>query len=202
MSDSTIGVIGLGIMGSAMAGHLMRAGHPVIGYDVRAGRCAASRRPADQWPAAVATSAWGPHRDHLVAVIRRAHAGGRRAGAACARPLADRHRDQHAPDRREGARTLASSREGSCSSIARSAAPARRRARGTSSSTPAARARLTGASLRGARRLRPRALLCGPVWRRLEDEVRGQPARRHSQRRHGRSARARDEGRSRPRARS
>jgi 3-hydroxyisobutyrate dehydrogenase-like beta-hydroxyacid dehydrogenase len=34
----TIGVVGLGIMGSAMAGHLITAGHHVVGYDVRAAR--------------------------------------------------------------------------------------------------------------------------------------------------------------------
>jgi L-threonate 2-dehydrogenase len=34
----SIGVIGLGIMGSAIAGHVMKAGHPVVGYDVRAAR--------------------------------------------------------------------------------------------------------------------------------------------------------------------
>lgn len=35
---TSIGVVGLGIMGSAMAGHLLRAGHRVVGYDVRAAR--------------------------------------------------------------------------------------------------------------------------------------------------------------------
>jgi len=35
---SSIGVVGLGIMGSAMAGHLIKAGHHVVGYDVRAVR--------------------------------------------------------------------------------------------------------------------------------------------------------------------
>jgi 3-hydroxyisobutyrate dehydrogenase-like beta-hydroxyacid dehydrogenase len=34
--NARIGVVGLGIMGSAMAGHLLRAGHRVVGYDVRA----------------------------------------------------------------------------------------------------------------------------------------------------------------------
>ena len=33
MPPRPIGLIGLGIMGSAMAGHLLRAGHRVIGYD-------------------------------------------------------------------------------------------------------------------------------------------------------------------------
>jgi 3-hydroxyisobutyrate dehydrogenase-like beta-hydroxyacid dehydrogenase len=33
---TTIGIIGLGIMGSAMARNLLRAGHPVVGHDVRA----------------------------------------------------------------------------------------------------------------------------------------------------------------------
>ena len=35
---TSIGVVGLGIMGSAIAGHLVRAGHRVFGYDVRAAR--------------------------------------------------------------------------------------------------------------------------------------------------------------------
>jgi 3-hydroxyisobutyrate dehydrogenase-like beta-hydroxyacid dehydrogenase len=35
---TSIGVVGLGIMGSAMAGHLISAGHDVVGYDVRAAR--------------------------------------------------------------------------------------------------------------------------------------------------------------------
>ena len=34
MSKKTIGFIGLGIMGTPMAGHLIKAGHKVIGYDV------------------------------------------------------------------------------------------------------------------------------------------------------------------------
>ena len=33
---ASVGVIGLGIMGSAMAANLMRAGYRVIGYDVLA----------------------------------------------------------------------------------------------------------------------------------------------------------------------
>lgn len=36
--SSPVGVVGLGIMGSAMAGSLMRAGHLVVGYDVLASR--------------------------------------------------------------------------------------------------------------------------------------------------------------------
>ena len=36
--SSSVGVIGLGIMGSAMAANLMRAGYRVIGYDVLAKR--------------------------------------------------------------------------------------------------------------------------------------------------------------------
>ena len=35
---TSIGVVGLGIMGSAIAGHLVRAGHRVVGDDVRAAR--------------------------------------------------------------------------------------------------------------------------------------------------------------------
>jgi 3-hydroxyisobutyrate dehydrogenase-like beta-hydroxyacid dehydrogenase len=38
MPRRPIGLIGLGIMGSAMAGHLLRAGHRVIGYDPLAPR--------------------------------------------------------------------------------------------------------------------------------------------------------------------
>jgi putative dehydrogenase len=37
-SPRTVGMIGLGIMGSAMAGHLLRAGHRVVGYDPLAAR--------------------------------------------------------------------------------------------------------------------------------------------------------------------
>src|SRR5688572_14900370 len=40
---SPIGVIGLGIMGSAIAGHLIEAGHRVVGFDVRAPRMRALR---------------------------------------------------------------------------------------------------------------------------------------------------------------
>lgn len=36
--DPTIGIIGLGIMGSAIASHLIEAGHRVVGYDVRGPR--------------------------------------------------------------------------------------------------------------------------------------------------------------------
>jgi 3-hydroxyisobutyrate dehydrogenase-like beta-hydroxyacid dehydrogenase len=41
--SSPLGVIGLGIMGSAMASHLMRGGYPVLGYDVLASRRRALR---------------------------------------------------------------------------------------------------------------------------------------------------------------
>jgi 2-hydroxy-3-oxopropionate reductase len=34
MTNPTIGFIGLGIMGTPMAGHLLRAGHPVVAYDI------------------------------------------------------------------------------------------------------------------------------------------------------------------------
>jgi 3-hydroxyisobutyrate dehydrogenase-like beta-hydroxyacid dehydrogenase len=40
----TVGVIGLGIMGSAMATNLVKAGHPVFGYDVVPARRSAHRR--------------------------------------------------------------------------------------------------------------------------------------------------------------
>ena len=40
----TVGVIGLGIMGSAMASNLLRAGYQVVGYDVLAARRRAHRR--------------------------------------------------------------------------------------------------------------------------------------------------------------
>jgi L-threonate 2-dehydrogenase len=34
MSTEVVGMIGLGIMGSAMSANLMRAGYKVVGYDV------------------------------------------------------------------------------------------------------------------------------------------------------------------------
>jgi L-threonate 2-dehydrogenase len=48
-----IGVIGLGIMGSAMAGHLVTSGHHVVGYDVRGDRARRLKSAEGQ----VATSA-------------------------------------------------------------------------------------------------------------------------------------------------
>jgi L-threonate 2-dehydrogenase len=36
---STVGVIGLGIMGSAMSGNLLKAGFQIIGFDIDAARC-------------------------------------------------------------------------------------------------------------------------------------------------------------------
>ena len=36
--NAPVGVVGLGIMGSAIAGQLLRAGHRIVGYDVRAAR--------------------------------------------------------------------------------------------------------------------------------------------------------------------
>ena len=57
-----LGVIGLGIMGSAMSYNLLRAGFPVIGYDVsekarkdhgkaggKAAKSAMAASPADYW---------------------------------------------------------------------------------------------------------------------------------------------------------
>jgi 3-hydroxyisobutyrate dehydrogenase-like beta-hydroxyacid dehydrogenase len=39
MSKPVIGVVGLGIMGSAMAAELIKCGYPVVGYDVSAPAC-------------------------------------------------------------------------------------------------------------------------------------------------------------------
>ena len=41
---NAIGVVGLGIMGSAIASHLIDAGHAVVGFDVRANRRRALRK--------------------------------------------------------------------------------------------------------------------------------------------------------------
>src|SRR5205814_3464038 len=43
-TDQAIGVIGLGIMGSAMAANLAKAGYRVCGYDIVAARRAALRK--------------------------------------------------------------------------------------------------------------------------------------------------------------
>ncbi|MDQ5847617.1 MAG: NAD(P)-binding domain-containing protein, partial [Pseudomonadota bacterium] len=42
--EKVVGVIGLGIMGSAMAANLVRAGFSVYGYDILAARRAALKR--------------------------------------------------------------------------------------------------------------------------------------------------------------
>src|SRR5947207_6976301 len=47
-AKQSVGMIGLGIMGSAMAANLMRAGYRVIGYDVLAGRRRDHRRAGGQ----------------------------------------------------------------------------------------------------------------------------------------------------------
>ena len=47
-SRDRVGVIGLGIMGSAMSGNLIAAGFPVLGYDVLAGRRSALARAGGQ----------------------------------------------------------------------------------------------------------------------------------------------------------
>jgi 3-hydroxyisobutyrate dehydrogenase-like beta-hydroxyacid dehydrogenase len=44
MAQQTVGMIGLGIMGSAMSFNLLRAGFPVIGYDVAAKQRAAHKK--------------------------------------------------------------------------------------------------------------------------------------------------------------
>lgn len=43
MTVTTVGFVGLGIMGSAMSGHLLRAGSPVVGFDVDPRRLAQHR---------------------------------------------------------------------------------------------------------------------------------------------------------------
>ena len=44
MTREPIGFLGLGVMGSAMSGHLLAAGHPVPGFDPDAGRRADHER--------------------------------------------------------------------------------------------------------------------------------------------------------------
>jgi 3-hydroxyisobutyrate dehydrogenase-like beta-hydroxyacid dehydrogenase len=59
MSEKTIGVIGLGLLGSALAERLLGAGFRVLGFDVDAGRCRALEQQGGQAaadPAAVAAS--------------------------------------------------------------------------------------------------------------------------------------------------
>ena len=47
-SRDRVGVVGLGIMGSAMSGNLIGAGFPVLGYDVLAGRRGALAKAGGQ----------------------------------------------------------------------------------------------------------------------------------------------------------
>ena len=63
MESKAVGMIGLGIMGSAMSANLMRAGFKVVGYDVlpRAARNIARRvetwrAVAGKWPRAAKSS--------------------------------------------------------------------------------------------------------------------------------------------------
>ena len=121
---NAVGVIGLGIMGSAMSANLVKAGFEVRGYDIVAGaprRAEACGRQARRLHRASSKRA---SRHHLAA----------QRGGACTRSPSEletqvhRRRDQHAADRRQGqgARHAASARASRCST-ARSRAPARRR---------------------------------------------------------------------------
>ncbi|MCW2537840.1 MAG: 6-phosphogluconate dehydrogenase NAD-binding protein [Modestobacter sp.] len=56
---TTAGVVGLGIMGSAMSGHLLARGHHVVGYDVDAGRLADFQRAGGHPAASVQRVAEG-----------------------------------------------------------------------------------------------------------------------------------------------
>ena len=53
-TDRTIGVIGLGIMGSAMAANLLKAGYAVHGYDIVAARRAALKKAGGTPQASIA----------------------------------------------------------------------------------------------------------------------------------------------------
>ena len=57
MPDSQVGVIGLGIMGSAMSANLVKAGFSVIGHDPVAARRAGLKRAGGVPPAAARRSA-------------------------------------------------------------------------------------------------------------------------------------------------
>ena len=50
MTTPRIGFVGLGAMGGAMAGYLVKSGYAVIGYDVSAARAEAARWPASRLP--------------------------------------------------------------------------------------------------------------------------------------------------------
>jgi putative dehydrogenase len=78
--QADIGMIGLGIMGSAMAGHLMRAGHRVIGYDVLARRRQDHRRAGGEAAASCRDVGTRASRDVNDASRRRSPAFARRFG--------------------------------------------------------------------------------------------------------------------------
>jgi hypothetical protein len=163
-----VGVIGLGIMGSAMSANLVKAGFTVQGYDVLAARrddaeksrrVAVSRRDGDR----------DPCRDYLPAERRGAARGRRRDDAKCivvetsTLPI----------DEKDRARDVLSKKGITCST-ARSRAPARRRR--TRDLT------VYGSGDRGVRedQARPRGLLARAllprrVRQRQQDEVRRQP---------------------------
>ena len=57
MSDKTVGIVGLGIMGGAIAKNLCAAGWRVVGYDVDAARCAEAKVAGAEIAASAATVA-------------------------------------------------------------------------------------------------------------------------------------------------
>ena len=73
----TVGVIGLGIMGGAMAEALLKAGYKVCGYDVRPEACRRLKRAGGRPLASGAAVARGCGRaDHFAGHGARARRGG------------------------------------------------------------------------------------------------------------------------------
>ena len=106
-ASRSVGMIGLGIMGSAMAANLSRAKYRVIGYDVLEARRRALRRAGGQ--AANDCGDVARQAGVVICSLPSSEALRQIAGelAAAGASEARRDRNQHAADRRQGGRAAA-----------------------------------------------------------------------------------------------
>jgi L-threonate 2-dehydrogenase len=197
---AAVGMVGLGQMGAAMAANLVDAGFEVVGTDLLPERRAAAEstgvRTVDS-PAEVAAAA-----DRVVTSLPSARAlddvvGGDGGLVSAGRAGLVVIETSTLPlDVKERNRATAADGDVVLLDCPLSGTGAQARTRDLV--VYASGDARGGVLQRGVRRLRAAALRAGRVRQRLEDEVPGQPAGDHPQRRRRRGDGARDEGRARP----
>ncbi len=161
-SKGTVGIVGLGIMGGAMARNLMERGWQVVGFDTDPQAVAALAGPRFTAAADAAAVAGGaelvitslPSPKAALATARAIAAGGTPARVVCETSTLS------LADKEAFAAILANA--GHVALDCPLSAPARRPLSGTSSSTPAARTRRSPASRLSSRTSRSSMPMSGP----------------------------------------